>query len=897
MNFLFKIFGDANERYLRDLKPIVEKINFHEVDFMSLDLPGLKKKTGELKEQLKNGKTLDEILPEAFALAREAAKRTLGQRHFDEQLMGGVALHQGKIAEMRTGEGKTLTATLAAYLNGLTSDGVHIVTVNDYLARRDTVWMGQIYYTLGLSVGCINPNDQSYVYDPEHTQKSQILNPNFQKNPNDQNSKTDKLDELRDITGGFKVVHEFLRPVSKKEAYACDIVYGTNTEFGFDYLRDNLVQSFDQMVSPKRNYAIVDEVDSILIDEARTPLIISVPDSESPKLYESFARIAPRLQENVDYNVDEKMRTAIITEEGLSKVERILGIGNIYNEQGVKYVHHLENALKAQALFHKDKEYVVKDDQVIIVDEFTGRMLQGRRYSEGLHQAIEAKEGVKVERESRTLATITFQNFFRLYSKLAGMTGTAATSAEELHKVYGLDVAIIPTHKPMVRRDLADQIYKNEDVKFRAVARDIKERNEKGQPVLVGTISIENNEKLSRLLLREGIAHEMLNAKQHEREGSIIAQAGKPRAVTIATNMAGRGVDIILGGNPPTPEEAETVRKAGGLHVIGTERHEARRIDNQLRGRAGRQGDPGSSQFYVSLGDHLMRVFGGDRIRGLMERLNMPEDQPIENSFISKALESAQSKIEGLNFDARKHLLEYDDVMNKHRTAIYKKRLDILSGHVHKGSAFDLLKKTVKAIFDFHVQSDQFWSDWLREEVFENLKAFLPIGQEQKEFLAKAATRDEVENYFLEVVIKIYEEKEKRVGARVMREIERMVMLNSLDNLWMNHLEDMEHLRDSVRLRAYGQRDPLVEYKNEAHGLFNSLLRNFEEQVAMMILKVEPLNVTPVGEPTAPPARNLNAEPETKVPASKVSPKGREVGRNDPCWCGSGKKFKKCHGK
>ncbi|OGD33251.1 preprotein translocase subunit SecA, partial [Candidatus Azambacteria bacterium RIFCSPHIGHO2_02_FULL_45_18] len=712
-----------------------------------------------------------------------------------------------------------------------------------------------------------------------------------------QNSKTDKLDELRDITGGFKVVHEFLRPVSKKEAYACDIVYGTNTEFGFDYLRDNLVQSFDQMVSPKRNYAIVDEVDSILIDEARTPLIISVPDSESPKLYESFARIAPRLQENVDYNVDEKMRTAIITEEGLSKVERILGIGNIYNEQGVKYVHHLENALKAQALFHKDKEYVVKDGQVIIVDEFTGRMLQGRRYSEGLHQAIEAKEGVKVERESRTLATITFQNFFRLYSKLAGMTGTAATSAEELHKVYGLDVAIIPTHKPMVRRDLADQIYKNEDVKFRAVARDIKERNEKGQPVLVGTISIENNEKLSRLLLREGIAHEMLNAKQHEREGSIIAQAGKPRAVTIATNMAGRGVDIILGGNPPTPEEAETVRKAGGLHVIGTERHEARRIDNQLRGRAGRQGDPGSSQFYVSLGDHLMRVFGGDRIRGLMERLNMPEDQPIENSFISKALESAQSKIEGLNFDARKHLLEYDDVMNKHRTAIYKKRLDILSGHVHKGSAFDLLKKTVKAIFDFHVQSDQFWSDWLREEVFENLKAFLPIGQEQKEFLAKAATRDEVENYFLEVVIKIYEEKEKRVGARVMREIERMVMLNSLDNLWMNHLEDMEHLRDSVRLRAYGQRDPLVEYKNEAHGLFNSLLRNFEEQVAMMILKVEPLNVTPVGEPTAPPARNLNAEPETKVPASKVSPKGREVGRNDPCWCGSGKKFKKCHGK
>ncbi len=879
-SFLSKIFGDANERYLRNLKPLVEKVNSYEADFASLDLSGLKKKTGELREQLKNGKTLDEILPEAFALAREAAKRTLGQRHFDEQLMGGAALHQGKIAEMRTGEGKTLTATLAAYLNGLTDDGVHIVTVNDYLARRDTVWMGQIYDALGLTVGCINPNDQSYIYDVTY-KKAETLSE----------------DKERDLTGSFKVFHDFLRPVSKKEAYACDIVYGTNTEFGFDYLRDNLVQSFDQMVSPKRNYAIVDEVDSILIDEARTPLIISVPDSESPKLYESFARIAPRLQENVDYNVDEKMRTAVITEEGLSKVERMLGIGNIYNEQGAKYVHHLENALKAQALFHKDKEYVVKDGQVIIVDEFTGRLLQGRRYSEGLHQAIEAKEGVKVEQESRTLATITFQNFFRLYSKLAGMTGTAATSAEELHKVYGLDVAIIPTHKLMIRDDMADQIYKNEDAKFRAVVRDIKERNEKGQPVLVGTISIENNEKLSRLLSREGIAHEMLNAKQHEREGSIIAQAGKPGAVTIATNMAGRGVDIILGGNPPNPDEAKLTKDVGGLHVIGTERHEARRIDNQLRGRAGRQGDPGSSQFYVSLGDHLMRVFGGDRIRGLMERLNMPEDQPIENSFISKALESAQSKIEGLNFDARKHLLEYDDVMNKHRTAIYKKRLDILSGRVHEGSAFDLLKKTVKTIVGFHVQSDQFWSDWSREEVFENLKAFLPIGQEQKEFLAKAATRDEVENYFLEITGKIYEEKEKRAGAKIMREIEKMVMLNSLDNLWMNHLEDMEHLRDSVRLRAYGQRDPLVEYKNEAHKLFNGLLRNFEEQVAMMILKVEPSSVTFVGEPAPPPAMNLNAEPETKIPAPKVSPKRGEVGRNDPCPCGSGKKYKKCHGR
>ncbi|MEK7134974.1 MAG: preprotein translocase subunit SecA, partial [Patescibacteria group bacterium] len=526
---------------------------------------------------------------------------------------------------------------------------VHIITVNDYLARRDTVWMGQIYQFLGITVGCVN-SDGSYIYDPAHTGKN--------------------LDAIRDETGSFRIIHEFLRPATKKDAYSCDIVYGTNTEFGFDYLRDNLVNDLSQIISPGRAFAIVDEVDSILIDEARTPLIISMPDAESPKLYETFAKIIPRLKENEDYNIDLKMRTAVITETGLNKVEKILGMDNIYEERGIRYVHHLEQALRAETLFHKDKDYVIKNGEVVIVDEFTGRLLQGRRYSEGLHQAIEAKEGVRVQQESRTLATVTFQNFFRLYDKLSGMTGTAATSAEEFYKVYNLGVVIVPTHKPMIRKNLSDKIYKNEEAKFKAVVKEIKERHEKSQPVLIGTISIENNEKLSQLLSREGIKHEVLNAKQHEREAAIHAQAGRLEAVTVATNMAGRGVDIILGGNPPSPDEANKVREVGGLHIIGTERHEARRIDNQLRGRAGRQGDPGSSQFFASLEDNLLKIFGGERIKNLMNTLNIPEDQPIEAGLVSRAIESAQTKIEGFNFDARKHVLEYDDVMNQHRTLV-----------------------------------------------------------------------------------------------------------------------------------------------------------------------------------------------------------------------------------
>ncbi|MDO8676078.1 MAG: preprotein translocase subunit SecA [Candidatus Azambacteria bacterium] len=857
-SILSRIFGDANERYLKGVKPLVEKINTFEESFLKFSDEDLKNKTEDFKTRFLNSESLDDILIEAFAVVRETAKRTLRQRHFDEQLIGGIALHKGKIAQMATGEGKTLTATLAAYLNaiphvaGQNDKGVHIITVNDFLARRDTVWMGQIYHLLGLTVGCIN-SDGGYVYDPAHTEKSQ---------------------------------HEFLHPATKKDAYNCDIVYGTNTEFGFDYLRDNLITDLSQVISPGRAFAIVDEVDSILIDEARTPLIISMPDAESPKLYETFSKIVPRLKENEDYNVDLKMRTAVIGDSGLNKVEKILGLGNIYDEKGARYVHHLEQALRAQALFHKDKDYVVKNGEIIIVDEFTGRLLAGRRYSEGLHQAIEAKEGVRVQQESRTLATVTFQNFFRLYGKLSGMTGTAATSAEEFHKVYNLGVVIVPTHKPMVRKDLSDRIYKTDDAKFRAVVGDIKERHEKGQPVLVGTISIQNNERLSQMLSLQGIKHEVLNAKQHEREAVIHAQAGRLGAVTVATNMAGRGVDIILGGNPPSPEEARRVRELGGLHIVGTERHEARRIDNQLRGRSGRQGDPGSSQFFASLEDNLLKVFGGERIKNLMETLNISEDQPIEAGLVSRAIESAQSKIEGFNFDARKHVLEYDDVMNQHRTLVYKKRHEILSGFPRE-ELITIFKKQVGNIINFHMAGDDH-NVWNREEVFENLKVFFMVSDEEKEFLAAKNDKEEIRTHYENMAEDSYNQKEKEIGTELMRQIEKMVMLNILDNLWMNHLEDMEYLRDSVRLRAYGQRDPLVEYKHESRKLFGDMLLNFESQIATVIFKVAP----PREEGRASPA--VAGGPPTNF---------TNVGRNDPCPCGAtypdgkSKKYKDCHGK
>ncbi len=820
MAILNKIFGDANEKYLKQLQPLINEINSLEPKFERFSNEELKEKTKEFKERL-GKETVDDILPEAFAQVREAAKRTLGQRPFDVQLIGGIVLHQGKIAEMKTGEGKTLAATLPVYLNALEGKGCHLVTVNDYLARRDTVWMGQIYHLLGLSVGCLN-HDQSFLYEPGYKQPDK------------------EKDKIRDELGSFRVVEDFLKPVSRKEAYDADITYGTNNEFGFDYLRDNMVYDLSQQVQRGFHYAIVDEVDSILIDEARTPLIISAPDIESSKYYQEFARIIPKLNPQTDYQIDEKMRAVTLTEEGINRVEKILGMGNIYEERGIKYLHHLEQALRAEAMFKRDRDYVVKDGEVIIVDEFTGRLMPGRRWSGGLHKAIEAKEGVRVQPESLTLASITFQNYFRMYQKLAGMTGTAATSAEEFDKVYGLEVIIVPTNEPMIRGDLPDVVYKTEKGKFEALIKEIKEKHQKEQPVLVGTTSIEKNEYLGKLLDREGIPHQILNAKRHEKEGEIIAQAGKWGAVTIATNMAGRGVDIILGGNPLDEKKAKEIIKIGGLHVIGTERHEARRIDNQLRGRSGRQGDPGSSQFFVSLEDDVLRIFGSERIKSLMTALKIPEDQPIEANLVSSAIESAQSKIEGMNFDMRKHILEYDDVMNKHREVIYKKRRELLE----------------------KAQKQQ-----LKPQILEMVK--------------KAGLKEED-----------YEKKEKEVGDENMRQIEKIVSLRTLDMLWMEHLENMEYLRDSVRLRAYGQRDPLVEYKNEGHKMFQRLLSTMESAIANTIFRVSLAPVPP------PPVRSnqLKSAAISGYQRSKNKP-----GRNDPCPCGkinpkTGKpmKYKKC---
>ncbi len=842
MSVFNKFFGDQNEKVFNAYRPTVEKINSLEPEFEKLSDKKLKEKTKELKSIIKEGKVLDDVLPEAFALVREAAKRILNQRHFDVQLIGGIVLHQGKIAEMKTGEGKTLAATLPLYLNALEEKGCHLVTVNDYLARRDTVWMGQIYHFLGLSVGCLN-HEQAFLYDPDY-KKPDITE-----------------DQTRDELGSFKVVEDFLRPVSRKEAYLADITYGTNNEFGFDYLRDNMVYDLSQQVQRDEslftlrsgkaelgvqrefNFAIIDEVDSILIDEARTPLIISAPDTESSKWYQEFARIIPRLNPETDYEIDEKMKAVTLTEEGIERIEKIMGMENIYEERGIKYLHYLEQALRAEALFKRDKDYVVKDGKVIIVDEFTGRLMPGRRWSGGLHQAIEAKEGVPVQAESLTLASITFQNYFRMYKKLAGMTGTAATSAEEFDKVYGLDVVIIPTHKPMIRKDLPDKIFKTEKGKFRAVVKEVKERNQKGQPVLIGTTSINKNEYLGKLLEIEGIPHRILNAKHHEEEGAIIAQAGKKGKVTVATNMAGRGVDIILGGNPSDPKEAEEVKSLGGLHIIGTERHEARRIDDQLRGRAGRQGDPGSSQFFLSLEDDIVRIFGGDNIKKMLERFDFPEDMPIENKMISRAIESAQAKIEGYNFDARKHLLDFDDVLNKQRIKLYQRRTEMLK-----------------------IQ------DW-KPEIEKLIKS-----EDQKKAL---------------------EEKIKELGENNFNQVAKFISLKTLDTLWMEHLENMEALRDSVNLRAYGQIDPLVAYRTDGQKMFKELWEGFETKVPEMILKaqlkISPQNFAPektnISYNTNQNSNNLSTSTENTAVGQASHTK---IGRNDPCPCGSGKKYKKC---
>lgn len=814
MSLFTKLFGDNTSRELNRIRPLVEEINKLEAEVSVLSDEQIKSKTLGLKEEIVGGKSLTEVLPIAFALVREASKRTLGQRHFDVQLLGGIVLHEGKIAEMRTGEGKTLVATLPAYLNALTGKGVHVVTVNDYLSKRDAAWMGQIYDFLGLTVSVIN-HDSSFLYDPSHTED----------------------DAGRDATGGFHVAKSFLRPVSRREAYSADITYGTNSEFGFDYLRDNLEYQESALRQREHAYAIVDEIDSILIDEARTPLIISAPTTESENLYKIFAGIARGMNKDEDFTVDEKFKQISLTDNGITKAEKALGIDNIYTDKGIKYVHHLESAVKAKALYTLDKEYVIRDGQVVIVDEFTGRLQPGRRWSEGLHQAIEAKEGVLVQKESRTFASITYQNYFRMYGKLSGMTGTAETSAEEFYKVYGLGTVVIPTHRASARIDRDDLIYQTEQGKFKAIAQKVKSLNTKGQPVLIGTASIEKNELLSSYLKREGVRHEILNAKNHEREGEIIAQAGRKGAVTIATNMAGRGVDIKLGGNPGSPEEYDDIKKLGGLFVLGTERHEARRIDNQLRGRSGRQGDPGETQFFVSLEDNLMKVFASDAIKKMMGRFGIPEDQPIENRMITNSLEKAQERIEGFHFDARKHVLDFDNVLNFQRKVVYERRRNLLLGNS------DVVRSYIETVLE--------------------------------------AANDEER--------KAISDKETELGSQLFIDSVRMVALQANDMFWVDHLEMMDYLRSSVNLRAYGQRDPLVEYKKEGLRLFKEM----EISVANEIIRVLPHLVSKVEQKETHNLKEIQKGAEFITSQYQSTPSD-SIGRNDLCPCGSGKKWKKC---
>ncbi len=816
---MFKfLFGDANKKYINDRFKIVEQINNFEKDYSKKEDKEFPEISKNLKEKLKSGQTLEDILPEAFGAVREAAKRTLKQRHFDVQLLGGIVLHEGKIAEMMTGEGKTLAATLPAYLNALTGKGVHIITVNDYLAQRDAVWMGQIYDFLGLKVSCL-VHENAFIYDKEWIKKE----------------KEEVLDQERDELGSFKVEKDYLRPVSRKEAYEADIVYGTNNEFGFDYLRDNMVYNLEQRVQRGHYFAIIDEIDSILIDEARTPLIIVQPDTQSSDWYRRFAWIVRQLNEKEDYEVDEKFHSVNITPEGIAKVERILNIDNLYAPENFSLVHYLDESLKARALFRKDKEYVVKDGEVVIVDEFTGRLMHGRRFSGGLHQALEAKENVEIKSESKILGTITYQNYFRLYEKLSGMTGTAQPSAEEFHKVYNLEVISVPTNRPLIRKDLPDLVYLTKETKFRALISRIMEAYKVGQPVLIGTRSIEMNEYISKLLKKIGIKFEVLNAKNHEREGEIIAQAGRLRAITVATNMAGRGVDIVLGGNPPDPEEAKKVKELGGLLVVGTERHEARRIDDQLRGRAGRQGDPGITQFYLSLEDDLLRVFGGDRIKRLMTSLNMPEDQPIESKIVSKAVLEAQKKIEGFNFDARKRTLEFDEVLHKQRDAFYSYRLKILK----EEKEFLLLGKAKEILGSVSLKISSLPKDQVLSTL-ENLNIF---SSEEKDNLMEKINLAEnnqdqrvLSEYLKEVFSKAFDKKVEGLIKNVPEADKRRVIngtlktlfLQILDFLWTQHLEDMEALRESVNIRAWGQRDPLVEYKTESLKLWRGFFDNFE---------------------------------------------------------------------
>ncbi len=883
---LANLIAGSGDKVLRPLRPIVERINELEPEFEGFGDEQLRSKTDEFRSRLQQGEALDDLLPEAFAAVREAAKRTLGQRHFDVQLMGGIVLHQGKIAEMKTGEGKTLVATLAVYLNGLEGKGVHLVTVNDYLARRDAQWMGAIYHLLGLSTSALQ-HQTAYVYDPSGE--------------------------------GAQRGMEYLRGVSRQEAYLADITYGTNSEFGFDYLRDNMVVDLPSRVQRKLTYAIVDEVDNILIDEARTPLIISGPAEESAKDYIRFARIVPSLKSDTDYTIEEKYRAVSLTGEGMSKLEKLLRVDNLYDHANFRLVHFVENALKAQAIFERDREYVVKDGEVVIVDEFTGRLTPGRRFSDGLHQALEAKEGVSVQRENITYATITLQNYFRLYSKLAGMTGTAATEAEEFWKIYKLDVVEIPTNLPMIRKQHTDLIFRDQKAKYEAVVNEIGERREKGQPVLVGTTDISKSELLSEKLTRRRIPHEVLNAKQHEREAAIVAEAGRPGAVTVATSMAGRGTDIVLGGNPEAlgigTEQWEAdhrrVVESGGLHILGTERHDARRIDNQLRGRAGRQGDPGSSRFYVALDDDLMKRFGGDRIKTIMGWAGVDENAPIENKMVSKSIEGAQVKVEAHHFDMRKHLVEYDDVINTHRSVIYGEREKVSSGADLKANIQSMVEQELGEVLDRFLGGTA-PENWDVEGLIGELGSVFPLSDDisDPESLAQMGP-DEIERRVLDLSEQIYEQQEATLTPELMRGIQREVMLRIIDGHWIQHLTSMENLRQGIGLYAYGQRDPLVMYKKEGHEMFQNLLARIQHDIVHTIYHVR---VSQDGRDGGSDGRRMGRGPRGRGPKGSddrrspmtrvmgtrarapVLTGSRKVGRNDPCPCGSGKKYKRCCG-
>ncbi len=869
MKFLTR-FLDTNQREVDRLAKIVEKINSFEDKAKKLKDTQFPKKTEEFKKRIKDGENLEDILPEAYALVREATNRVLGKRHYDVQMMSATSLFEGRVAEQKTGEGKTLSAVPALYLRSLAGNGVHLVTVNDYLARRDAGWNAPVFAFLGMSTGVVAQEQKSYIYDPKFSDSSH---------------------------GDERLAH--LKPTERKEAYNADITYGTNNEFGFDYLRDNMVASLDQMAQRGHYFAIVDEVDSVLIDEARTPLIISAPDTEPTSKYYTFAQMVEKLNPETDFSIDEKSKSAALTEVGIAKVEKLLNVDNLY-EKDFAAIHHIENALRAKAMYLIDRDYIVKDNQVIIVDEFTGRLMPGRRWSDGLHQAVEAKESVTIQQESKTLATISFQNYFRLYKHLSGMTGTAATEAEEFRKIYKLEVVVIPTHRPMVRKDSSDMIYKTLRAKYAAIADEIGELQKKGQPVLVGTTSIDKNEIVSELLKHKKIPHQVLNAKNHEKEAMILAEAGKPGAVTVATNMAGRGVDIILGGSNPTKDAQAKVLKAGGLHVIGTERHESRRIDNQLRGRSGRQGDPGSTRFYLSLEDDLMRIFGGEQISKLMDRLRIPEDQAIENPLVSKAIEQSQVKVEGHHFDIRKRLVEYDDVANQQREVIYKLRRRILESNDLKEEILGKLKNQIDYDMIATWPEESATPDYDRLVV--GLLDIVPFDDASihglKLQLQKIKDKEKLKEFLVKLVHDAHDQREKAVGKEGMRQIEKFAYLGAIDHLWIDHIDHIDHLREGMNLRAYAQRDPIVEFKNEAFTLFEKLVDKIDEELAHRIFRIGIASAPRSEIPLDLAVENVDRSDNTGLTEKKASKPKKPVaklGRNDPCWCGSGKKWKKCH--